>query len=112
MQVTLPRAALVADLRLAERVLPARSPEPLLDHVLLRAGPTGCTLLATDREVALWLHLQAEVARPGTVLLPARQALAFLRESAAESLRLEQDGDGVRLSTAGATCRLLAIDPT
>jgi DNA polymerase-3 subunit beta len=111
MQVTLPRAALVADLRLAERVLPARSPEPLLDHVLLRADPTGCTLLATDREVALWLQLKAEVAHPGTVLLPARQALAFLRESAAESLRLEQDGDAARLSAAGATCRLLAADP-
>jgi DNA polymerase-3 subunit beta len=111
MQVTLPRATLVADLRLAERVLPARSPEPLLDHVLIRAEPPGCTLLATDREVALWLQLEAEVARPGTVLLPARQALAFLRESAAESLRLEQDGDAVRLSAAGATCRLLASDP-
>jgi DNA polymerase-3 subunit beta len=111
MQVTLPRMPLVTDLRLAERLLPLRSPETVLEHVLLLAGPSGCTLLATDREVALWLQLEGEVEQPGTALLPARQALAFLREAGAETVRLEQEDDGVRVRAAGATCRLHAADP-
>ncbi len=59
MQVVVPRAALVEALRLAEPLLPFRSPEPLLQHVLLQANPHDCTLLAFDREVALWLPIPA-----------------------------------------------------
>src|SRR5262249_4179437 len=108
MRVTLARAALLADLRLAERVLPARSPEPALEGVLLRTTDTGCTLLAHDREVALWLDLPAQVERPGAVLLPARQTLALLRESSADTLHIGRAEDGAGLHADGLTCRLLS----
>jgi DNA polymerase-3 subunit beta len=111
MQVVLPRAPLIEDLRLAERLLPLRSPEPPLEHVLLRAGEHDCTLLAYDREVALWLRLAGEVERPGTALLPGRRLLALLRQADAETLCLERIGDAVRLSAPGLTCELVGGDP-
>ncbi len=89
MRVTLPRNPLVEDLRLAERLLPTRSPEPLLEHVLLRAGTGDCTLIASDREITLWLRLQAEVEQAGADLLPGRRLLTLLRAVSAETLRLE-----------------------
>ena len=111
MQVVLPRAPLVEDLRLVERLLPLRSPEPLLEQVLLRAGDHECTLLAYDREVALWLRLAAEVESPGAALLPGRRLLALLRQADVEALRLERAGDVVRLRAPGLTCELVSGDP-
>src|SRR4051794_15808701 len=112
MQVVLPRIPLVEDLRLAERLLPLRSPEPLLEQVLLRADERGCTLLAYDREVALWLRLAGEVEQSGAALLPGRRLLALLRQAGAEMLRVEQTGGAVRLGAPGLVCELLAGDPT
>lgn len=111
MQITLPRAALVEDLRLAERLLPVRSPEPALRYVLLRAGGRGTTLLATDRELSLWLDQEAVVERPGSALLPLRHLLPLLRESEAETLRLELADGVLRLRAGGLTGRLRSPDP-
>src|SRR5262249_2839257 len=111
MRVTLARAALLTDLRLPDRVLPARSPEPPVECVLLRTTDLGCTLLAYDREVALWLDLPAHAERPGAVLLPARQTLALLRESSADTLQIARTDDGICLQADGLTCRLLSPFP-
>jgi DNA polymerase-3 subunit beta len=111
MQVVLPRAPLVEDLRLAERLLPARSPEPLLEHVLIRAAGRDCTLMAYDREVALWLRLTAEVERPGAAVVHGRRLLALLRQTDAESLRVEAVGPAVRLRAPGFLCELFGGDP-
>src|SRR5262245_55701908 len=111
MKVVLARAPLLDDLRLTERLLPLRSPDLLLTHVLLQAGDSVCTLLAHDREIALWLRLQGQVEQPGSTLLPLRQLLAFVRESGAETLRLERDDDRVLLRAPGVTCDLHTADP-
>jgi DNA polymerase III subunit beta len=111
MKVVLTRALLLDDLRLAERLLPLRSPDLLLTHVLLQAGDSVCTLVAHDREIALWLRLHGQVEQPGSALLPLRQLLAFVRESGAETLRLERDDDRVLLRAPGATCDFNSVDP-
>src|SRR5262245_61015004 len=112
MQVVLPRAPLVEGLRLAEPLLPPRAPEPLREHVLLRAGGQGCTLLAGDGAVALWLRLDAEVRRPGAALVPGRRLLALLRQAEAETLQVEAaPGGAVRLLAAGLVCELVGGDP-
>src|SRR5262245_66263567 len=105
MRVTLARAALLTDLRLAERVLPARSPESALECVLLRTTDLGCTLLAYDREVALWIDLPAHAERPGAVLLRARQTLALLRETTADPAHIARPDTGICRTGHGLTCR-------
>src|SRR4051812_9921831 len=80
MQLIVPRQQMAEALRLAEPLLPLRSPEPLLEHVLIRAEGAGCTLLACDREVSLCLPLDAEVRRPGAALVPGRRLAALLRQ--------------------------------
>jgi DNA polymerase III subunit beta len=112
MKVVLARAPLLDDLRLAERLLPLRSPDLLLTHVLLQAGDSVCTLLVHDREIALWLRLQGQVEQPGSALLPLRQLLAFVRECGAETLRLERDDDRVLLRGPGVTCDFNSVDPS
>src|SRR4051812_20322867 len=104
MEVLLSRAGLVEALRLTEPLLPLRSPEPLLEHVLLKADGNDCTLLAYDREVALRWRLDAEVVRPGAALLHGRRLLALLRQAQDGSLQVEAHGETVRLRSTGLTC--------
>jgi DNA polymerase-3 subunit beta len=111
MRATVERAPLVDDLRLAERLLPIRSPEPLLEHVLLRGDSEGVVLVANDRELALCLRLDARVEEGGTALLPARRVLAFLREAAFDAVEIDANESLLRLRAPGVTCRLRYPDP-
>src|SRR4051812_9533203 len=102
MMILLEREALLAGCRLAERLLPARTTDPTRAHALLRAEAAGLQLHAAGPEAALRLDLSAEVERTGDVLLPVRQALAILRQSDAEVLRLESAPGRLSLLGEGA----------
>src|SRR4051812_7773792 len=111
MHLILARQPLLEALRLAEPLLPPRSPEPLLEHVLLRAESVGCTLLACEREVSLCLPVAADVRRPGAALVPGRRLAALLRQVEAGAVELRADAAAVRLGAPGLTCRLPTADP-
>src|ERR1019366_7985268 len=54
------------------RALPSRPVVPVLSGLLLRAGDDGLTLSCFDYEVSARIAVEAEVAEPGTVLVPGR----------------------------------------
>jgi DNA polymerase III subunit beta len=112
MHAILARAPLVDDLRLAERILPIRSPDVVAQCVLVRAVPGECSLVTRDHELTLWLGLHAVVERPGEALLPARRLLAFAREVGAETIRAEEEGAVTTLTAPGVTFRLRGEDPS
>ena len=54
------------------RALPLRPVVPVLSGLLLQAGADGLTLSCFDYEVSARIRIDAEVAEPGTVLVPGR----------------------------------------
>src|ERR1700681_1610381 len=90
MKLSLSTAELLAQLQTATRVASTRSAVQALSGVMISApSDSAPELLATDMEVGLRVPLQAEVARPGSVVLPARLLLDVARSLPAVSLTIE-----------------------
>jgi len=89
-KLALPTANLLSQLQTATRVASTRSAVQALSGVMISAQPDqGPELLATDMEVGLRVPLQAEVLRPGLVVLPARLLLDVTRSLPADQLTIE-----------------------
>ncbi len=89
MKISLERDALLTQLQTVSRVASTRSAIQALSGVQLTARQDGCELRATDMDVGLRVPLEAEVARDGTVVLPARLMLDVVRSLPAASMSLE-----------------------
>jgi DNA polymerase III subunit beta len=88
-KISLERDALFAQLQTVSRVASTRSAIQALSGVQLTAQPSGCEMRATDMDVGLRVPLEAEVAREGTVVLPARLMLDVVRSLPAANVSLE-----------------------
>jgi DNA polymerase III subunit beta len=80
---------LLAQLQTATRVASTRSAVQALSGVQVAATAAAVELRATDMEVALRVPVRAEVAREGTVVLPARLLLDVVRQLPAGDVSLE-----------------------
>src|SRR6202045_4892698 len=90
MKLSLATSELLAQLQTATRVASTRSAVQALSGVMVSAQPDSQPeLLATDMEIGLRVPLDAEVARPGLAVLPARLLLDVARSLSAERLSLE-----------------------
>jgi DNA polymerase III subunit beta len=88
-KISLERDVLLAQLQTVSRVASTRSAIQALSGVQLTARQDGCELRATDMDVGLRVPLEAEVAREGTVVLPARLMLDVVRSLPAAAVSLE-----------------------
>jgi DNA polymerase-3 subunit beta len=88
-KISLERDALFAQLQTVSRVASTRSAIQALSGVLLSATSSGCELRATDMDVGLRVPLEADVAREGTVVLPARLILDVVRSLPAAHISIE-----------------------
>ncbi len=90
MKLSLSASELLTQLQTTTRVASSRSAVQALSGVMISAEQ-GSTpeLLATDMEVGLRVPLHAEVARPGSAVLPARLLLDVARSLPAEQLTME-----------------------
>jgi DNA polymerase-3 subunit beta len=88
-KISLERDALFAQLQTVSRVASTRSAIQALSGVQLSAQSSGCELRATDMDVGLRVPLEAEVAREGTVVLPARLILDVVRSLPADHMSIE-----------------------
>ncbi|MDX6729831.1 MAG: polymerase subunit beta, partial [Baekduia sp.] len=79
MKLSTSSAELLAQLQSVSRVASTRSAVQALSGVQVAATSGGVELRATDMEIALRVPLAAEVAREGTVVLPARLLLDVAR---------------------------------
>jgi DNA polymerase-3 subunit beta len=88
-KISLERDALLTQLQTVSRVASTRSAIQALSGVQLTARQDGCELRATDMDVGLRVPLEAEVARDGTVVLPARLMLDVIRSLPAAAVSIE-----------------------
>src|SRR5216683_2538492 len=72
MRIIVERDALAEAVAWVARSLPSRPVLPILSGLLLEASPGGLTLSCFDYEVSARIQVDAEVAEPGTALVPGR----------------------------------------
>jgi DNA polymerase-3 subunit beta len=90
MKLSLSTSELLAQLQTATRVASTRSAVQALSGVMISAQPDSTPeLLATDMEIGLRVPLKADVARPGSAVLPARLLLDVARSLPTDQLTLE-----------------------
>jgi DNA polymerase-3 subunit beta len=110
-KISLEREALLGQLQAATRVASTRSAIQALSGVQLAASVDACELRATDMDVGLRVPLQAEVAREGVVVLPARLLLDVVRSlpAAQVSLELRSAEQDVELVSGNATFHIRTL---
>jgi DNA polymerase-3 subunit beta len=90
MKLSLSVSHLLAQLQTASRVASTRSAVQALSGVMISARADATPeLLATDMEIGLRVPLTADVARPGSVVLPARLLLDVVRSLSGEQVTME-----------------------
>jgi DNA polymerase III subunit beta len=89
MKLSLSASELLNQLQTVTRVASTRSAVQALSGVMISANDGQAELLATDMEIGLRVPLQADIARPGSAVLPARLLLDVVRSLPADQLTLE-----------------------
>jgi DNA polymerase-3 subunit beta len=110
-KISVERDVLLAQLQTVSRVASTRSAIQALSGVQLAAGRDGCELRATDMDVGLRVPLEAEVAREGTVVLPARLIVDVVRSLPGNhvSLELRSAEQDVELVAGNATFHIRTL---
>ncbi len=98
MKLTIERAALLKALGHVQSVVERRNTIPILSNVLLSAGPEGLSLSATDLDMEIVDHTDADVEMPGQITAPAHTLYEIVRKL--------PEGAEVSLSYTGEDPRL------
>jgi DNA polymerase III subunit beta len=88
-KISVDRDSLLAHLQTVSRVASTRTAIQALAGVQLLASTESCELRATDMDIGVRMTLEAEVARDGAVVLPARLLLDVVRALPAPQVSLE-----------------------
>jgi len=91
------------------RALPTRPVVPILSSMRLDAEEDGLTLSCFDYELSATAHLPADVAEPGTALVPGRLLAEITRSLPAQAAEFRSAGDEVTLTCGSAEFALVAL---
>jgi DNA polymerase-3 subunit beta len=119
MKFTVERDALAEAVSWVARALPARAVLPVLTGLLLSAGQEHqadqqaasgfLTLSCFDYEVSARVRVRAEVAEPGTVLVPGRLLVEIVRSLPQHPVDFADDPDGVSVNCGDAAFMLTPL---
>ena len=90
------------------RALPSRPVVPVLAGLRLEAGD-GLTLSCFDYDLAATAHVAADVAEPGTALVPGRLLAEITRSLPGQPAEFTADGDVVSLTCGSAEFALVSL---
>lgn len=112
MKFTVERDALAEAAAWVARALPARPVIPVLSGLLLQAGEDGLTLSCFDYEVSARMRIVAEVAEPGTALVPGRLLVEITRSLPSGRLvDFGPDPEGMSMTCGEAAFTLATLPP-
>lgn len=99
MRVICNRSALLDAMVVVNKVVAQRSLKPVLTCVKLVADKDTLLMSATDLEVSIqFANTQVQVERTGEVLIPAETLLDIVRESADDTLCIDVDAEGAKIT--------------
>jgi DNA polymerase III subunit beta len=108
MRFVVERDALAEAVAWIARSLPSRPVLPVLSGLLLQAGADGLTLSCFDYEVSARISIDADVAEPGTALVPGRLLAEITRSLPGHPVEVD-DADDVRLTCGPAAFSLVTL---
>jgi len=103
------REALGEAVAFVSRALPSRPVVPVLSGMLLDAGPDGLMLSCFDYEVSAKIRIDAEIAEPGTALVPGRLLAEITRSLPARPAEFSEEPGIVNLSCGSAEFGLVCL---
>src|ERR1700689_847556 len=120
MRFTVQRDALAEAVTWVARALPTRPVVPVLAGLLLRAeredqnqlgsnGPGWLTASCFDYEVSARMRVRAEVAEPGTFLVPGRLLVEIVRSLPAAPVEFGDDPDGISVTCGEASFAVASL---
>jgi DNA polymerase-3 subunit beta len=109
MRFTVERDALAEAVAWVARSLPSRPVLPILSGLLLEADADGLTLSCFDYEVSARIRVGAEVADPGTALVPGRLLAEITRSLPHTDVEFDHGADDVTLTCGPASFTLVTL---
>jgi len=113
MKVLCDREKLREGLAVVNSVVPTKTTKAVLANVCLVATEDALELVGTDLDVAVRYRIadDVKVDEPGTVVVPARVTLDFVRDLAGETVVLEAGESRCVLRAGDDACELVMADP-
>jgi DNA polymerase III subunit beta len=108
MRFVVERDALAEAVAWIARSLPSRPVLPVLSGLLLQAASDGLTLSCFDYEVSARISIDADVAEPGTALVPGRLLAEITRSLPGHPVEVD-DADDVTLTCGPASFSLVTL---
>jgi DNA polymerase III subunit beta len=109
MRIIIERDALTEAVAWVARSLPSRPVLPILSGMLLEASAGGLTLSCFDYEVSARILLDAEVAEPGTALVPGRLLAEITRSLPSLPVEIDDEKDDVIVTCGPASFTLVTL---
>lgn len=106
MKLKITRDNLQQGLAAVSASIPTRTTLPVLSNILIEAGPDGVTMSGTDLDIAVSVHVPAEVESEGALTVPAKKLQELARELPEHPVRLAAKGDRLELVCGRASFRL------
>ena len=91
MKLTCSPEALSHALQVVSRAVSPRTTLPILNNVLLETSPEGLKLTATNLEIGIVNHVDAEIQSEGSVTLPAKLLTEFVAQLHDDQVDMELD---------------------
>jgi DNA polymerase-3 subunit beta len=115
MKVLCDREKLREGLAVVNSVVPTKTTKAVLSNVCLVATEDALELVGTDLDVAVRYRIAGDedvkVSEPGTVVVPARVTLDFVRDLTGETVTLDAGESRCVLSGGEDSCELVLADP-
>src|SRR5580765_4903167 len=89
MELTVKRGDFLNELSLMQGVVERKNTIPILSNILLKASDGHLDLTSTDLDLTLLSSAVADVARPGSVTVPARKLFDLIRNLPEADVKLK-----------------------
>lgn len=109
MKFTVSKSALLRELQLVAGVTEKKTTIPVLGYLALRAESTGLHIQATDLDVSLTTHCEADVTVNGALCLSAKKLLEIVRSLPNAEVEFTVDDDKATIKCARSRYKLTGL---
>ncbi len=109
MELVVRKADLLRELQLFQGIVERKNTIPILANVLMDAKGSEVRFAATDLEVGLRSRCKAEVARSGSLTLPAKKLFEIVKALPDTDVRIEEEKGGVKVAAERFDSRITTM---
>ncbi|WP_425070668.1 DNA polymerase III subunit beta [Sagittula sp. S175] len=110
MNFTVEAAAFRAALKTAGRVIPQKSPWPILSNLKVITNDSRVTLIGSNGDLTFEADIPAQVETEGVAIMPHGPLSAFASAAKADTITLKLEGEAVKVSAGRSRIALSAAD--